>query len=146
MVKNNHEMKKMVTVIVSRHQASINYLKHLCPEAEVKKQLTKEDIVKMSSGTIVVGDLPLQLIAELNAMGILYFAIEFDSFPPRGEELDHEEIKKYGIRITQYSVKKRIKTCVTCKYSQRQRLQEPCSYCSIPLQNDTPSFWELADD
>jgi len=91
------QIKKPQILIVSRHEATIQWLLEKYPNAEVNRtSVTKEDILEKE----VHGNLPNQLACELP----YFYAIEFDNFPPRGEELTSADLKQYGIREVKYSV------------------------------------------
>jgi CRISPR-associated protein Csx16 len=58
----------MTTIIVSRHESAIRWLKARYPDADVFPELPPVD--SLSLGDLVVGNLPLFLVHELNQKGI----------------------------------------------------------------------------
>ena len=95
--------KKEEVLIVSRHPATVRFIKSLFPsdffEVKTVEHIDKPEEVKEG---IVVGNLPLPLIAKLlkNGKKFIYVNMEIPQ-ELRGKELDDEEVKKY---ITLYDV------------------------------------------
>ena len=85
----------MEVVIVSRHPATVNYLKTVFSEAKVVSHINSpEDI---PSGSLVIGNLPIHLIDELiNKRGCRFVLVSLE-IPQelRGKELNEEELRKY---------------------------------------------------
>lgn len=94
----------MKTIIVSRHAATIQFLKEYCfnegwimdydPEI-IDGNATPDDV----KGCRVIGNLPLHL-AVLTAE---YYAVEFPVNCPRGEELDLDYLDRY-VKVVRYNV------------------------------------------
>jgi Putative CRISPR-associated protein (Cas_VVA1548) len=88
-------------VIVSRHSATIEFLRSKCPElagAAVVALATPDDVC----GRVVAGNLPLHLAV----LAAEVWAVEFTGTPPRGQEYGIEEMKVAGARIGKYMVEK----------------------------------------
>lgn len=87
----------MKTIIVSRHSATVDYLKRVLGNVEVYAH-ADEAIV---SGNNVYGNVPLHLAVLANTVT----AVEFPSLPEgrRGYELDAQEVASYAV-LTTYSV------------------------------------------
>ena len=82
-------------VIVSRHKSTVEYLKTIFGNAEVVDHLTPEDIEKIK-GKIVVGNLPIDMIAELLKNGNRFVLVTLNvPRELRGKELSLKEVKKY---------------------------------------------------
>jgi hypothetical protein len=82
------------TIIVSRHPATVAWLKERFPQSSVMAEVTADDV----RGMHVVGNLPLFLAAQAARVT----AVEFSGPPPRGTELT--EVEAAGIRLADYVV------------------------------------------
>lgn len=88
-------------LIVSRHQATIDYLQKVfagppgTPPIPVKAQATEKDVV----GKTVAGNLPLWLAHIASAV----ISVEFTN-PPRGREFSMEEMIDAGVSLRGYTV------------------------------------------
>jgi len=82
-------------VIVSRHPATINYLKTVFPKAKVISHLSNVD--EVPSGSLVIGNLPIELVDKLiNERGCRFISVVLNVPPElRGKELGEEELRKY---------------------------------------------------
>jgi CRISPR-associated protein Csx16 len=100
--------KYMTTYFVSRHRGAIQWAyEHGLENAVLIMHMKKEDIDNIHEGDIVVGVLPVNLAAEVCAIGARYFNLETDiPLEARGKELTLEEMNRYGARINEYTVKK----------------------------------------
>lgn len=88
-------------VIVSRHQAAIEFIRLAAPEfagAPVLAQAGPDDV----KGKVVAGNLPLHLAALAAEM----VAVEFAGAPPRGQEYGLAEMQAAGARLTRYTVQR----------------------------------------
>lgn len=85
------------TVIVSRHPATIEWLKNRLGKDTPVYESASEDFVR---GKVVYGNLPMSLACITEE----YHAVEFERVPPRGVELSAEDLSWYGIRIVRYTV------------------------------------------
>ena len=98
-------MRKENVLIISRHPATIRFIKSLFPsdffEVRIAEHIDKPEEVKEG---IVVGNLPLPLIAKLIKDGkkFIYISMEIPQ-ELRGKELNDEQVRKY---ICLYDVNK----------------------------------------
>ncbi len=84
-------------VIVSRHPATVEWLKSLIGEdVPVLAEATEDDV----RGKVVYGNLPLHLACVAKAV----YAVEFTGTPPRGKEYSREEMEKAGVQLRGYRV------------------------------------------
>lgn len=95
----------MTTYFISRHQGA-----KLWAEIEgfhVDQQLEHFEVQWVQVGDVVLGTLPINLVAEINERGGRYYHLILD-LPPnlRGLELSAESMRQYGARLTEYSAKK----------------------------------------
>ena len=90
--------------LVSRHEMTIKHIKETINITKVFRESV--EISDLEDFDMVLGNLPISLIAELTKLGIHVGIVEFDDFPPRGVELSSEELKKFGFRIEFYEAVK----------------------------------------
>lgn len=86
-------------LIVSRHQAAIDFIRQELPEfadAPVLASVGADDV----RGAVVAGNLPLHLAA----LAAEVLAVEFAGAPPRGAEYGIAEMRAAGARIARYRV------------------------------------------
>jgi CRISPR-associated protein Csx16 len=102
-------MKNNITSIpstwfVSGHLGSINW---------IKKQSTHidhfvshlDETAKLNCGDIVIGSLPIHLIAQLNSQGIRFISFQLD-LPEhsRETELTEQQLTKLNVKMQEYIV------------------------------------------
>lgn len=89
---------------VSRHSGSIAWIESsgLSVDYFVSHLSTEH---QPCSGDVVIGSLPLHIVASLNNRGIRFFHMQID-IPrhKRGMELSREEVASYGIHLQEYRV------------------------------------------
>jgi putative CRISPR-associated protein (TIGR02620 family) len=91
---------------VGRHEASSHWLleqgialTHCLPHLDGK--------VWPVSGDVVIGNLPIQWVAELSSRGVKYVHIELTlPLSARGQELTADDLSRYGVKLTAYSAAK----------------------------------------
>lgn len=84
-------------MIVSRHPATVEYLRSRFGEIPHVEQATAEDV----RGKIVAGNLPLKLASVAAAI----VAVEFAGDPPRGREYTIADMEAAGVRLSVYGVR-----------------------------------------
>ena len=90
---------EMESIIVSRHPATIEFIKQTIGEdLPVVEQATAVDV----EGRVVYGNLPLHLAALCHFV----VAVEFAGTPPRGREYTLEDMVQAGARLAKYTVEK----------------------------------------
>ena len=87
-------------VIVSRHEAAIEFIRANAPEFRFARVVTGNATPADVRGKIVAGNLPLHLAALCHTV----VAVEFDGAPPRGAEYGVAEMVAAGARLTAYRV------------------------------------------
>jgi len=90
----------MKYIIVSRHEATVEYLRKVFPAAEVVGGLPQDWYDKEA---ILVGNVPLWLASRAHSV----IAVEFLVQPPRGVELTAEDLEQFGIRLVEYVVEQK---------------------------------------
>ena len=88
----------METVIVTRHQGLVQWLKQHGVEGQVKAQVTAEDV----RGKRVYGVLPLHIAAE--AAEVITVDMPKIKQEQRGQDLSPEEMDAAGARLTTYRI------------------------------------------
>jgi putative CRISPR-associated protein (TIGR02620 family) len=93
-------------VISSRHQASIEFLENYCRNhglIVVAKLSHIDRFETLPECEFVIGNLPLEKVAELNRQGIRYGALSI-TVPPklRGVDLSREVLEGLSPRVIEY--------------------------------------------
>lgn len=95
----------MTTYFISRHPGAVDWA-----ESEghhVDQQLAHFDVTIVNEGDKVLGTLPINLIAEVNARGAEYHHLTLDlPSEMRGKEITANDMRQYGARLEQYSAKR----------------------------------------
>jgi len=117
-------MTKAKIVIVSRHKATIEWVRRKYPEAKVIESSVSAD--DLADFDVIIGNLPMSIASKLR-FDQRFFAVEFERFPPRGVELSAEDLEEYGIALKEY---------VVLDYKGIQELLYP--YCAFEHQ---PTFF-----
>lgn len=100
----------MKTLILSRHEPTIKYIKQELDlsedELSVRHTLNSTEIKDLRENGIgeVIGNAPLWLIREFNRQGIEYRDFSFRRTPPQGEELSIDQFDFYKPKIEPYTV------------------------------------------
>lgn len=95
----------MTTYFVTRHPGAVEWA--------ARQGLTVDQVVEhlepvvVQAGDLVIGTLPVNLVAEICARRGRYFHLCLD-LPPdkRGRELTADEMQAHGARIEEYRVEK----------------------------------------
>ena len=86
----------MRTIIVSRHEATIEWLRDQGVEGDVVADATP-DVVR---GAIVYGNLPLHLAALADEVWV----VGFMTTPPRGVNVSRTVMEECGVHVSGYRV------------------------------------------
>ena len=88
----------MKTLIVSRHQATIDWLKSQGVTGEVVNHVTETDC----EGAVIYGNVPLHLAA----LAKIVHMVQIPNLPAekRGKDLTQEEIVSYGVKLQSFKV------------------------------------------
>lgn len=71
----------------------------------VDETLAHLDTQRIRPGDVVIGSLPVHLAAAVCAQGGRYVHLAIDlPAEARGRELSNEEMRRYGARLTEYSI------------------------------------------
>lgn len=95
----------MTTYFISRHIGAVDWA-----ESEgfhVDQLLTHFDVTIVKPGDTVLGTLPINLVAEVNARGGDYFHLTLElPSDARGKELTADDMRQFGARLESYSAQK----------------------------------------
>jgi len=100
----------MRTLIVTRHQNAIDWLKaqfpRLTANAEIVAHLDRARIAEIEAGDVVVGVFPLDIAAEICAQGATLYAIILPQLAQgqRGQELTVQDMIEAGAHIQQFKI------------------------------------------
>lgn len=98
----------MKVLFITRHEGAIHWAK--AREAklgitEYLSHLSEETIKSLKEGDVVIGILPIQIIARLNKAGILFYALTIDVPQElRGVELTQEQMALVNCKIQNFTV------------------------------------------
>jgi putative CRISPR-associated protein (TIGR02620 family) len=93
----------MSTFIVTRHAGAIRWLNSSGITGEIISQWTDERTNQLVPGDLVVGVLPLPLIADVIRTGARFglLILPAIAFSQRGQELSPEEMEHAGANVTE---------------------------------------------
>ncbi|MDP2783983.1 MAG: CRISPR-associated protein Csx16 [Sulfurimicrobium sp.] len=93
----------MTTYFVSRHPGAKEWVR--LEGISVDAVVEHLDVSAIQSGDTVIGSLPVNLAAEVCAMGARYLHLTLElPFELRGRELTAEDMRRCGARVEDYSV------------------------------------------
>ena len=94
----------MKILVVTRHTATCNWLKTRLAEHDL--HFTAHFTAEMTEGfEVVVGILPINLVADLNARGIRFFMVTMEvPAELRGKELTEEQMVECNVKLEQFCV------------------------------------------
>ncbi len=92
----------MTTYFVTRHQGALDWARAQGVEADPLDHL---DPATIAPGDMVIGTLPVHIIAEICTRGGRYLHLVLD-LPPeaRGKELSAADMTRFGARLEEYDV------------------------------------------
>ncbi|WFE69473.1 CRISPR-associated protein Csx16 [Thiomicrospira sp. R3] len=93
----------MTTYVVTRHEGALDWLKN---EGVVFDQhLLHLEIGMLKKNDVVVGNLPIPIVAEINKLGVVYKHLSFNvPFALRGRELTAQELKHLDANLRVFYV------------------------------------------
>lgn len=91
----------MTTYFISRHPGAVAWAEQ--EGFHVDQQLAHFDVGVVQPGDVVLGTLPINLVAALNARGGRYYHLTL-ALPAemRGQELTAEAMRQYGATLVSY--------------------------------------------
>ena len=95
----------MTTYFVARHSGAKQWA--IEQGIDIDILVDHLNIGEIQTGDTVLGSLPVNLVAELNAKGARYFHLSLPlSEALRGKEISAELMRELGAKLEEYSVKK----------------------------------------
>jgi len=95
----------MTTYFISRHAGAVAWAES--EGFQVDQQLAHFDVAIIQQGDVVLGTLPINLVAEVNLRGGTYFHLTLElSAEARGKELSAADMQAYGARLEAYAAQK----------------------------------------
>ena len=95
----------MTTYFISRHIGAVDWA-----ESEgfhVDQRLAHFDVTIVQAGDTILGTLPINLVAEVNARGVHYFHLTLElPAEVRGKELTADDMRRYGARLEGYAAQR----------------------------------------
>jgi CRISPR-associated protein Csx16 len=90
----------MTNYFVTRHPGAVEWAHRKGVDALMLNHL---DPQRTAPGDIVLGILPVHLVAAINARGARYLHLELDaSEKDRGKELNADDLERLGARLVEY--------------------------------------------
>lgn len=94
----------MTRWFVSRHPGAYEWL--ATQGLPVDRQVPHLRLEEVADGDLVIGTLPMQMVAALCERGVRYVHLALDlPLEARGRELSAEEMDRYGARLISYEVR-----------------------------------------
>lgn len=92
------------TIFVSRHPGAIAWIKDQAIQiTEHVSHLSSE--IELKKGDVVIGTLPINIVAELNQLGIRYIHLSLVVSPNmRGKELTKEDMEEAQASLKEYFI------------------------------------------
>lgn len=105
----------MTTYLVTRHEGTRIWAKAMAKHGRlpfaIDQMIEHLDPALLKKGDVVVGTLPLQLVAQLQSEGIDFWSLDLDVPPAkRGQELNPIEVFTYRARLSRYDVRRKEET------------------------------------
>lgn len=95
----------MTTYFISRHAGAVAWAES--QGFHIDQQLAHFDVTLVKAGDVILGTLPVNLIAEVNERGGRYFHLTLE-LPAdlRGQELTPQLMQEYGARLEEFHAHK----------------------------------------
>lgn len=98
----------MTTYIVSRHDATTQWILNNLPHGTTTAVHMKHfELQQVQKGDIVIGVLPIHIIAQITAIGAIFYSFEINTpFHLRGVELTLQQVENLSPKLVQYTAQK----------------------------------------
>ena len=95
----------MTTYFISRHAGAVDWAE--AQGFHVDQRLAHFDVTVIQPNDRVIGTLPINLVADVNARGGYYFHLTLElPAEARGKELSAADMQRYGARLEAYAAQK----------------------------------------
>lgn len=93
------------TYFISRHQGAVDWA--IAEGFHVDERLTHFDVTQVQAGDTILGTLPINLVADVNARGGHYYHLTLElPADARGRELTIADMRAYAARLEAYTAQK----------------------------------------
>ena len=93
----------MKTWVVTRHKGALDWL--IEEGVAFDEHIEHLDLDFLHGGDVIIGNLPIPMVADINAKGIHYWHLAFTvPFDLRGVELSATQLRELGISLKAYHV------------------------------------------
>jgi len=90
----------MASYFVTRHPGAVDWAQRRGIDVVLLNHLVLD---RIEAGDVVLGILPVHLVAEINAKGARYRHLELEmSEEDRGKELSADDLERLGARLVEY--------------------------------------------
>ncbi|MFX3680903.1 MAG: CRISPR-associated protein Csx16 [Hyphomicrobiales bacterium] len=90
----------MNTLFVTRHPGAVEWARRRGLKVTALEHLEPTNVGR---GDVIIGTLPVSIIARVNARGARYLHLTIDTPPhDRGRELTADEMEAFGARLAEY--------------------------------------------
>lgn len=97
----------MTAIFVTRHKGAADWALVRGLTAVLKPHLEKGDIDRLGAGDVVLGTLPVNVVADVNAKGARYLHLVLEiPEAERGKELSADDMERLGARLEEYQVER----------------------------------------
>ena len=94
----------MTAIFVTRHAGAMEWARRQGIAADMADHL---DVTRVGKDDVVIGTLPIHLVAEVNIRGGEYWHLELDlPKEARGKDLSADEMARYGAKLTKYEARR----------------------------------------
>jgi CRISPR-associated protein Csx16 len=94
----------MTTFFITRHRGAIEWARQEGIDAVIKDHL---DIDEVKPADVVLGTLPVHIVAALNAKGVRFKQLAYATPPAlRGAELSADDLRRLGAKLLEFRVER----------------------------------------
>ena len=113
----------MVTYFVSRHPGAIEWAERHGHEAKLIAHLEPSMV---QAGDVVLGTLPIQLVAVINERGARYFHLEM-TIPEaqRGASLTASDMERFGAKLTEFEARRVATAAPNAREARKKNDRDP---------------------
>ena len=107
LTEQNKQAKLGQVLFVTRHKGAVEWVRRQGIIAKMIDHLDEETIAGLQSGDMVMGVLPVSVVAEVMAQGARFLHLELQVPPElRGKELSADDLERMGAKLVEYEVRK----------------------------------------
>ena len=129
----------MTTYLITRHEGTRIWAEAKARHGQlpftIDRTLDHLDLSILKKGDVVVGTLPIRMVAELQAKGVKFWSLDIETPPAeRGKELTGVQVYRLGGRFARYEVKQKEVEEVAAARARKAAAQKP-SISLIPVSD-----------